>query len=282
MIDLHAHILPGFDDGVQSWQEAVELARLAVRQGVSRLVAAPHVLADQESYRAALRLPEAVAQLQAELGRAEVPLEVIGGAEVRVDEAVPEQVQRNPALTIGGQGKYLLLELPPGPLPRVMEQVVFQLQLLGITPIIAHPERCWEWWEDPASLAAIIERGALAQVTAESLVGGAGPELRRAARRLLRAGLVQFLASDVHRNARRMLQLRPAVREAAKVLGEARAEALVEANPAAVLAGEPVGAELPEPEGRRGRGLVGRLRGWGRHSHNASVSPACGDSHGEL
>jgi len=161
-------------------------------------------------------------------------LRLLVGAEAYLDPALPELVGRGKILTLGDLGTHLLVELPLAEVPRWADEVLFSLALAGVTPVLAHPERCagvrrrLEW------LAAAVERGALVQVNGGSLTGAYGGEVARAAAGLVRRGLVHFLGSDAHGPDRPAL-LAGAVVRAERIAGAGTARRLAWQNAAALF-----------------------------------------------
>ncbi|MHB1132153.1 MAG: tyrosine-protein phosphatase [Chloroflexota bacterium] len=250
MIDLHCHILPGLDDGPADADEALAMAALAVADGVRRVVATPHwpdpgapFLARRDAVLAELR------RLLAERGS---PLQLSGGGEVLLEPDLAARQAGGDLPTLGA-GPYLLVELPfaAPALPNYTGQVLAELQVAGLRPILAHPERCAALQRQPQQLAGLVERGLLVQVNAASLGGGHGGQARRCAEQWLQGGLVHVLATDAHDPRERPPVLSAAVSAAARLVGEAAALALVTITPAAILAGHAV--RPPEPRQPRGR-----------------------------
>ena len=193
MIDLHAHVLPGFDDGVRSLEEARELARSA---GVTAIAATPHVRADYPT--SAVRMERGVAALRADFAEQGIEVEVVRGGEVALErlwQLDDDEVRR---FTYGGAGRYLLVEPPDRGWPPLLEQSVVALAAAGIRAVIAHPERNDAVQAEPARLRALVDQGALVQVTAGSLTGLLGRAAHAAAHELLGLGLVHLAASDAH------------------------------------------------------------------------------------
>ncbi len=253
MIDLHAHILPAVDDGPVNMEEALAMARLAAADGVHTVVATPHNGAWQPTVSAdALR--SRVAQLQAVLDREAVPVSVAMGMEVYLDPDTAWRAVQGSALCLGGT-KYLLVELPLHEYPSYTEQVLFELQARGFRPILAHPERNAVLAKEPERLMGLVERGILAQVTAGSLAGRFGHHVQAAAELLLEHRLVHVIASDAHGFGSRSPVMSAGVAAAAALVGAERARAMVSTTPAAILAGQTVVAEPPEP-------LTTRRRSW--------------------
>jgi protein-tyrosine phosphatase len=200
VIDLHCHVLPGIDDGPGAIEESIALARAAADAGIRTIVATPHV---SWRYR---NLAETILRLTHELNerlRGEgVPVEIRPGAEIamtRIGDIDREELSR---LGIGG-GKWLLLEPPFTPLVTGLEAIVMSLQSNGHQVVLAHPERCPAFHSDPGALRSIVRAGALTSITAGSLVGRFGGEVRRFALNLAAEELVHNVASDAHDEVRR-------------------------------------------------------------------------------
>ncbi len=199
-VDLHAHILPGIDDGPETMDESLAMARLAAEDGTDTVVAAPHqrdvALASSVQHVRNLQaqLNEA---LQAEAEPGARPLRVLLGMENHIEPELPDWVDEGIALPVEGT-KFILCEPPYTEFPPYADDVLFRLQLKRLVPVILHPERNSELRRKQHRLRALVERGMLVQLTAGSLLGAYGPEVRRAAESLLRRGLVHVVASDMH------------------------------------------------------------------------------------
>ncbi|SHJ32989.1 tyrosine-protein phosphatase [Desulfofundulus thermosubterraneus] len=261
MIDLHAHILPGLDDGAPDLGEALSMAWLAVEDGIVSLVATPHV--DGSRYRTGREaILSAVEQLNGQLNKYEIPLKILPGAEYLLEPDLPDSLARGDLLTLNDGGRYLLVELTAAFVPPYTERVLYELQLQGITPIIAHPERNVSFCRRPDLLRTLVSRGVPAQVTAGSLTGMFGREAARAAFYFLEHGLAHFVASDAHSSTGRTPVLSPALAEVERRLGADAARKLVD-NSRRVLEGRaiPVEAAGKVRTGRRGllQALLGKF-----------------------
>ena len=237
VIDLHTHVLPGLDDGTRSLAEARALALEAADDGVTALVATPHVRDDWPTTPDAME--DAVAELREDFARHGVPVEVLHGAEVALDllwAIPPADLQR---LTIAQTGRYLLLEVPYRGWPFAFESAVTRLLDLGVTPLLAHPERNPDVQDRPDRIRGVVEAGALVQVTAASIEGSRDRAAQAAARRLLDLGFVHVIASDSHGPH----IPRQGMAVAAAALDDpALAKYLTVDVPGAIAAGEPVPA----------------------------------------
>jgi protein-tyrosine phosphatase len=235
VIDLHTHILPGLDDGARSLSEARAIGLQAAGDGVSVLAATPHVRGDYPTTADAME--DAVADLREDFHEQGIPVEVLHGAEVDLGLlwAIPHDDLRR--LTLAQTGRYLLLETPYRGWPIALESAVPRLVELGITPLLAHPERNPEVQDRPDRVAALVDAGALVQVTSASLDGRLDRASQNACVRLLELGLVHVLASDVHGPHIREAGLG----EATRAVGDpALVRYLTVEVPGAIVAGEPV------------------------------------------
>lgn len=236
MIDLHAHLLPGVDDGAASLEEAVAMHADARADGTVAMVITPHQRHPRWPNESSERLAEQLAALGAAAGAA---LRLALGAEVYVDSGLLDEVEKGRVLPLAGS-KYLLLEFPPQAVPTARD-VVHELGVMGWRPILAHPERVAPWAAEPASILRLADAGALVQLTAMSLTGEFGRRAQRCCRFLLDCGCVHFIASDAHDLERRPPRLRRAWEMVVHVWGEEVASLLFRDNPAAVLADRPLG-----------------------------------------
>lgn len=237
MIDLHAHILPGLDDGPGSLEEAVALARSAVQDGIEVMVATPHFIPgvynnNRENVLAG------VEALQAALAGTNIPLALKAGLEAYLDPGLVLLARRGELLTINDGGRYLLVELPQATVPDYAGEVFFRLQLTGITPVIAHPERNRQIIKEPGILHDFLLKGVLVQLTAAGLNGSFGSTAKKAAELFLKLGWVHFLSSDAHDSIESNSGLKAAFHAAARLIGEEGARRLVSDNPRKVLQGE--------------------------------------------
>jgi protein-tyrosine phosphatase len=235
VIDLHTHVLPGLDDGTRSLAEARALALDSAKQGVSVLAATPHVRDDYPT--TPQMMEDAVAELRDDFAANGIPVEVLHGAEVALDLLWAIPPEDLPRLTIAQTGRYLLLEVPYRGWPLAFESAVRRLVELGVTPLLAHPERNPEVQDRPDRVRAVVEAGALVQVTAASVEGARDRAAQAAALRLLELGLVHVLASDAHGPH----IARQGMADAVTALGDPElARYLTVEVPGAIVTGEPV------------------------------------------
>jgi protein-tyrosine phosphatase len=266
VIDLHAHLLPGLDDGPASLAASVEMARAAHEAGIRKVACTPHV--SERFPTEPATIVEAVRVLGEALEAADVPLEVVPGAEIALPQLARLGDDDLRMASLGAGGRWLLLEMPFQGWPLSLPQQLADLEMRGYGAIIAHPERAEAIQRAPDRMRDLVGRGALVQLTASSFLGEHGPAARRAALMLLAGGVAHFLASDAHSAGPwRAPELEEGLQAAADGI-DVHPQTLrwmVEEGPAAVLGGRPVrpprftprrrprvGAR-PAPAGRRQR-----------------------------
>lgn len=249
MIDIHSHILPGLDDGARTIDEALQMAKAALDEGITRIVATPHIVCTGSNGRE--RILEKLRQVQEAVAQQGWDISVLPGAELYVEPNLVKEVRTGQAPTIN-DGPYALVELPIRDFPLYTEQVLFELQVAGITPVLAHPERLVSIMRDISLLFRLVQRGVLAQVTAESLIGGQGPSIKGLTETMIKNNLVHVIASDAHSVDFRPPLLRAAAERAAQLIEPARAWAMVTSVPEAIVEGRRIDvAEPVQPPTRK-------------------------------
>lgn len=244
MLDLHSHILPGVDDGAASLEEALEIARAAVADGTRGIAATPHVRGDYPT--GAGQMHAGVAELAAAIGAEGIPLQVYSGGEIALDRLgslAPDELRR---FGLAGS-RYVLLEFPYQGWPLDLGQRLFELEMLGLVPVLAHPERSAEVRAAPKRLAPLVDGGALVQVTAASVDGRLGSGTRATALELIQSGLAHLIASDAHTAAVRSVGLSAA----AEAIGGPLGAWLTQDVPAAIVADDPLPPRPPASAKRR-------------------------------
>ncbi|OAB41189.1 tyrosine-protein phosphatase [Paenibacillus antarcticus] len=245
MIDIHTHILPGIDDGAADWNDTLNMARAAVAEGITTLIATPHH-ANGRYNNAAVEVLEYTHHINEKLIEEGVPITIHSGQEIRWHHDWLESWFRKELLPLANSS-YVLLELPSTRIPTEIYELLHELNILKLKVIIAHPERNAEIMKHPERLAELIERGAFAQVTTHSLLGGFGRRIEKMAWFLCKSGLIHIVSSDAHDMERRGFRLR----EAYEVIGERMGkqwENYFLNNSACVLDDSPFGSKPVEAE----------------------------------
>ena len=236
-VDIHCHCLPAVDDGPATTDEALALCRELTYDGVSVVIATPHQLGRFSDCNEASQIREAVSVLNEELRRSEIPLTVLPGGDIRVDERICQLLEADRILTLADGGKYMLLELPHEIFLDI-QPLIAELASLGVQAIISHPERHRVLMRQPDLLLKWLANGVYLQVTAASLLGEFGSTVQKAAWHFLSSGWVSFVATDAHD----LYGRRPLMRAAFETIGaelsvELARQVCIE-NPTRVLEGQ--------------------------------------------
>ncbi len=236
MIDLHCHVLPGIDDGPATIEESVELARAAAEAGIVTIVATPHV--NSRTPNEAATIARLVGELNMRLAEEQVHVEIRPGAEIAISHVAEIDPQELERLGLGG-GRWLLIEPPFSPVVFGLDGLILGLQRDGHSVVLAHPERCPALQRDRQMVRSLADAGVLMSITAGSLVGRFGGEVRRFALELARDGLIHNVTSDAHDSVKRAPGLAKEI-EQAKLAGIS--DWLTRSVPGAILDGE----EIPQ------------------------------------
>lgn len=270
MIDLHAHILPGIDDGPEGLDGSLAFARAAAKCGTHLITCTPHLRSDHPHVR-----PEELAYrcrvLEAALVEQGIPVRVLPGAEVDLlwaGAASPEELR---LATYGQRGTDMLLETPYGPLPPNFNDLVERIAERGVRVLLAHPERNPTFQRDPAQVLELVERGVLVQLTAMSVTRkGRGSRSRTVARWLIEQGAAHVIASDAHSAGPRRSPDRAEAISVLTSMSPAQAEWILHEVPQAIVAGEPL---PPRPLEAASSGPMMRLRRRADQRRGAADTP---------
>lgn len=208
LLDVHCHIIPGVDDGAQTEADSIDMAKTAIAEGIDTIVATPHHKnLRYDNYRKdILKNVSILNELFEENG---IELTVLPGQEIRINGEILEDLEKGEILTIN-DSKYIYIEFPSDSVPRYTEQILYDLQIEGYTPIIVHPERNRELLENPNKMYQLVRNGALSQVTAASVVGKFGKKIEQFSHQLIEANLTHLIGSDAHNTTTRGFFVRDA------------------------------------------------------------------------
>lgn len=258
MIDLHTHLLWDWDDGPDDRDKSLEMSRMALADGIKTVVVTPHVFR-LTRYGDKLDLLQQ-RKLEFEQMASEIGLEARWGAEVFIRPDIVSTVEKHKFMI--ENTSYVFIEFPSELVPAGAAHIIAELMNRGFVPIISHPERNKGFREQPELLYRFVVMGCVAQITAGSITGEFGREVKKASELFLVHNLVQVIASDAHGLESRRPVLSQAVREAARVVGEVRSHDMVTVNPAAIINDQtlPDYYEPRNPVSKKRK--VGRLTFW--------------------
>lgn len=197
MVDLHCHLLPGIDDGSKSMKISLRLAREATENGVTHALLTPHHM----NGRYVNHKQDVIRQtkeFQEQLREHNIPLTVFPGQEVRINGHLLDALDKDDILFADTGNRYLMLEFPDDDVPHYTNQMIFDLQQRGITPVIVHPERNTKIMAEPDLIYQLLQKGCLSQITASSYVGTFGKKVEEFSCQLIKAGQGYVFASDAH------------------------------------------------------------------------------------
>lgn len=233
MIDLHCHILPGLDDGAAAMSDAIEMARIAVDDGIEIAAATPHAFNGIFDVTYETR-DRAIQEFRSCLAEEGIPLEILPGSDCHISEHLLPILKTSPAYSLNETGRAFLLEWPPQLIPAGFREFLFEARIADLKCVLTHPERHPEVQEDPEIIGDLIDSGLHVQIGAHGLMGLFGDEARHTAEKLLSRGWVHVIASDAHDSEIRKPVLSEALARARQIIGSAAVD-LVTTNPAELL-----------------------------------------------
>ena len=243
MIDIHSHILPNIDDGAGNLEDTLQMARLAVKEGIDTILATPHHKNGvYENERDSIL--NSISSVNNYLEENQVPLQVLPGQEVRVYGEVLEDMSKGLIQTLN-DSSYLLIEFSSNHVPRYAERLFFELQQNGINPILVHPERNMAIMEDPNILYEFVQKGVSAQITAGCVAGKFGKKIKKLSSSLIAANLIHFVASDAHNTTTRQFWMQEALDEIEDQFGIDQIY-YFEENAQLVVSGQNIIREMPQ------------------------------------
>lgn len=232
MYDIHCHILPAIDDGASDMAMALNMARIAVEDGITHLAATPHIypgLFDNSTQT----IEQAADSFRKELQRENIPLELSTGADIQMVDEMARRLKQGSMPTIN-HSRYCLFEPPHHIAPPRFLEAIHNVTTSGFTPLITHPERL-SWIEEHyAEFLSAVKSGAWMQITAGSLTGQFGARPRHWAEKMIKDGIVHVIASDGHNLTTRAPQLKAGRHAALQFVDNEEADALVLGRPKAV------------------------------------------------
>ena len=238
MVDLHCHLLPGIDDGSKNMEISLRLASEAVENGVTHTLLTPHHMNGRYVNHKQDVIKRTV-EFRQQLQEHNIPLTVFPGQEVRINGQLIDALDKDDILFADEDNRYLMLEFPDDDVPHYTNQMIFELQQRGITPIIVHPERNTKIMAHPELLYQLLQKGCLSQITASSYVGTFGKKVEDFSKKLIANGQGYLFASDAHDLPGRKYEMRQAFEKLSREYGQELAERYSN-NARAIINGENV------------------------------------------
>ena len=209
MIDIHSHILPQIDDGAKDIDITLEMLKNAVNDGTEKIVATPHYCIGYGT-TSITEVKDYVNKLNSLIGEKELKIQIYSGQEVYLNEHTIEDYLEGNIGTIN-ESKYMLTECPINEFSDYIFDIIYELNIRGIIPIIAHPERYVPVIKNPLSINKFIECGCLFQMNSGSMQGIFGKKVKSIAKLFLNNEFYNFIGSDAHNNINRTTGLSKAI-----------------------------------------------------------------------
>jgi protein-tyrosine phosphatase len=236
MIDTHAHLLPHWDDGADSWETSLAMLKMAEEDGIAEVVCTPHIMSQQD-FRQEETLIARYEELKQRATAEGINLTIHMGAEIMIHSDLNLKWRM---ATPAANGKYFLVEFPMSLTPETVVRSFLDVAVSEKTPVIAHPERYLRIIKNPMEATSYVERGAILQVNAGSLTGIFGQIVQEVALQLIDSNLANVVASDAHDLRSRPLRLSSAYKLVADRLGNEKATRLFQTNPRRMILGQPI------------------------------------------
>lgn len=194
-IDIHSHLLPGIDDGAQTINDSIFLINELKNMGVSKFITTPHIFSgfwDNNKQKIETLEKETVSKLMS----SNINLPISAAAEYLMDDHFISLFKKGEILTL--KDNFVLVEMSYLNPPIQLYDIIFDLQIAGYKPILAHPERYLFYHNNFEEYLKLKNAGCLFQINLLSTVGYYGKEVAETAKKLLSKGLIDFVGSDVH------------------------------------------------------------------------------------
>lgn len=196
--DFHSHLIFGVDDGSETLEQTIELLRGFEAMGMRKVITTPHIMGDFYKNDAGNLIPlqdTIIHALQSE----NINIEFKCAAEYLIDDSFEQKIEEGNLLTFGSNRNYILVELPFLGEPPNLKEALFKLQINGITPILAHPERYLYYLQNKKRYDEFKEQGILLQLNLLSTLGYYGKPVYELATYLVKSNFIDLVGSDTHR-----------------------------------------------------------------------------------
>lgn len=240
MIDIHAHVLPGLDDGSKDMYDTMAMLTMAAESGITDMIATPHcnIQGTFDNYYNN-RYIQTFREVEKAIQEMELPIRLYPGAEVFVTVDLLDLIARGKVLTLNG-GHYMLLEFDFYESLDFANDMLEKISQMGIRPVIAHPERYFFVQKRPRTVYEWYEKGYVLQCNKGSFTGRFGERCGVLAYEMLEHNLVSVIASDAHSSTRRTPVMLDTYEELLDGFDLEYLDILFEENPRRILHDEPV------------------------------------------
>ncbi len=193
--DVHSHLIPGIDDGVKTLDESLIILKELSSLGYKKVITTPHIMGDFYKNSPENILP-ILEEVRIAIKQEQIDIDLYAAAEYMIDDALDAKIKSGSILSFGDN--YVLVEMPVTEQPPILKQILFDLQLAGYKPVLAHPERYGFLAKQKNRYEELFESGLLFQINLYSLIGYYSPEIQKTAEWLIEQKMVNMVGSDTH------------------------------------------------------------------------------------
>ena len=233
--DIHSHILFNIDDGSKSLEESINIIKQDIEIGIKNIVVTPHYIENSKYTSNNNEKNQILKQLKTELKNRNIKANLYIGNEVYICDNL-EELLNNKEISAINNSKYLLIELPLHNKIKNVTEIIYELKIKGIIPIIAHPERYEYVQKDIKYVDKLIEEGAILQANYGSVIGIYGNKAKKTIKKLLKQNKIKVLATDIHfPNSKIYLKFNKIIKRIKRIIGEEKLIELVKDNPNKII-----------------------------------------------
>ena len=200
--DIHSHLIPGIDDGSPNMETSIELVKKFIDLGYKKIITTPHIMSDCY-HNTPHKILKGLDELKEELVKQNISIDIAAAAEYNLDDGLQTLIDKKEILTFGDN--YVLFELPFMQEPQNLNEIIFNFQMAGYKPILAHPERYTFWYKSFEKYEELKSRGVLLQLNLLSLTNHYSPQTKKVAEKMVDAHLIDAVGTDCHRIEHLML-----------------------------------------------------------------------------
>lgn len=246
MIDIHNHIMYGIDDGCKTLEETLEVLKEAYENGIHSIILTPHYIKGSKFEANNLEKNKLLKEIKAKANEKDINVKLFIGNEVYIENNMLDLLEKKEIASLNNS-RYLLFELPMGSEINNLSEIIFNLRIANIVPIIAHPERYFQFQKNPELLIPLIEQGCLFQGNLGSLSGYYGKEVKKTLLTMLKHNYIHFIASDVHHPESHYLIYNEIYKTLDETVGKESAYELTEINPQHIIDNKTIEIKEPKP-----------------------------------
>jgi len=235
MIDVHSHLIPNIDDGVQSFEEAKNTLKKLENLGFEKIIITPHYIRGTAYNKNNLEKYQLLLKLKEIIKKENINLELFLGNEIFLDENILKELKKGNCCSLNS-GKYVLIEIPRNDEILKLDEIIFELKNKGLVPIMAHPERYMVIKQNYEILDKWLDQGMILQINYESILGKYGKESEKLVKYILKNNKASLIGTDIHHEGSMFFNnFLKCKKKIIKLIGEEKFMELTEINPEKIL-----------------------------------------------